>query len=57
MQLAVDVQLPACLNGNDGEAVFIDTEGSFVAERLVDIAQGAVTHCLYIAENTETIGS
>ena len=30
MQLAVDVQIPAALGGNEGEAVYIDTEGSFM---------------------------
>jgi len=49
MQLSVDVQIPVCFGGNAGQAVYIDTEGSFVVERLVDIAQAAVKHCHYIA--------
>ena len=49
MQLSVDVQIPSCFGGNDGHAVYIDTEGSFVVERLVDIARAAITHCHFIA--------
>jgi len=49
MQLSVDVQIPTCFGGNAGHAVYIDTEGSFVVERLADIAQAAVKHCHFIA--------
>ena len=45
MQLAVDVQIPECFGGVEGEAVYIDTEGSFLAERLADIAEVTVKHC------------
>jgi len=44
MQIAVDVQIPACFGGLEGEAVYIDTEGSFMLERLVDIADALVAH-------------
>ncbi|XP_048679516.1 DNA repair protein RAD51 homolog 3 isoform X4 [Lepidochelys kempii] len=50
MQLAVDVQIPECFGGLAGEAVFIDTEGSFMVERVVDIATACVQHCQLIAE-------
>jgi len=49
MQLSVDVQIPVCFGGNAGQAVYIDTEGSFVVERLVDITQAAIRHCQFIA--------
>ena len=49
MQLSVDVQIPVCFGGNAGHAVYIDTEGSFVVERLADIAQAAIRHCRFIA--------
>jgi len=49
MQLAVDVQIPVCFGGNAGHAVYIDTEGSFVVERLVDIVQATIRHCHFIA--------
>ncbi|XP_017395206.2 DNA repair protein RAD51 homolog 3, partial [Cebus imitator] len=39
MQLAVDVQIPECFGGVAGEAVFIDTEGSFM------VATYATMHC------------
>jgi len=49
MQLSVDVQIPVCFGGNAGHAVYVDTEGSFVVERLVDIAQATIRHCHLIA--------
>ncbi|XP_070571509.1 DNA repair protein RAD51 homolog 3-like [Ptychodera flava] len=48
MQLAVDVQIPAVFGGCEGEAVYVDTEGSFMVDRVIDIAQGTVTHCQHI---------
>lgn len=50
MQLVVDVQIPECFGGVGGEAVFIDTEGSFIVDRLVDIAQAAHKHCHQMAQ-------
>ncbi|EOB05165.1 DNA repair protein RAD51-like protein 3, partial [Anas platyrhynchos] len=50
MQLAVDVQIPECFGGVCGEAVFIDTEGSFMVDRVADIAAACVRHCQLIAE-------
>ncbi|XP_025927196.1 DNA repair protein RAD51 homolog 3 isoform X4 [Apteryx rowi] len=50
MQLAVDVQIPECFGGLAGEAVFIDTEGSFMVDRVVDVATACVQHCQLIAE-------
>lgn len=50
MQLAVDVQIPECFGGVAGEAVFIDTEGSFMVDRAADIAAACVRHCQLIAE-------
>ena len=55
LQLAVDVQIPECFGGNDGQAVFIDTEGSFLVERVVDIAQAAVEHCHYIESSQQCV--
>ncbi|XP_074641737.1 DNA repair protein RAD51 homolog 3-like isoform X2 [Tubulanus polymorphus] len=45
MQLCVDVQLPERFGGIEGEAIFIDTEGSFIVERLVTIAKSTIAHC------------
>ncbi|XP_075445893.1 DNA repair protein RAD51 homolog 3 isoform X2 [Ascaphus truei] len=50
MQLAVDVQIPECFGGVDGEAIYIDTEGSFMVERVVDIANSCVLHCNLITQ-------
>ncbi|KAJ3178499.1 DNA repair protein rad51c [Geranomyces variabilis] len=38
MQFCVNVQIPSAAGGVDGEAVFIDTEGSFIVDRVVEIA-------------------
>jgi RAD51-like protein 2 len=44
MQLAVDVQIPKAFGGQEGEAIYIDTEGSFVVERVAHMAQVVSTH-------------
>ena len=49
IQLCVAVQLPEALGGVQDEAVFIDTEGSFVVERVADVAKATVEHCRYMA--------
>ncbi|KAG2482481.1 hypothetical protein HYH03_018588 [Edaphochlamys debaryana] len=50
LQLSVSAQLPAALNGPQGQVVYVDTEGSFMVERCVDIAEGAVRHVRALAE-------
>ncbi|XP_019620165.1 PREDICTED: DNA repair protein RAD51 homolog 3-like [Branchiostoma belcheri] len=49
MQLAIDVQIPCVFGGLGGEAVYVDTEGSFMVHRLEDMAKAAVEHCRHIA--------
>lgn len=39
MQLVLNAQIPQQLGGNAGEALYIDTEGSFTAERLEEMAE------------------
>jgi RAD51-like protein 2 len=39
MQLAHNVQLPRKLGGAGGECIYIDTEGSFLTSRLIEIAK------------------
>ncbi|XP_002732740.1 DNA repair protein RAD51 homolog 3-like [Saccoglossus kowalevskii] len=51
IQLAVDVQIPSVFGGVEGEAIYIDTEGSFMVHRAVDIAQATVSHCISSIEN------
>lgn len=53
IQLAVDVQIPECFGGLGAKAVFIDTEGSFFVQRVIDLAHAAVEHCGLLAEDTE----
>lgn len=49
IQLVVDASIPEELGGAGGEAVYVDTEGSFIIERVVDIAQATVEHCHLMA--------
>ncbi|WIA36239.1 hypothetical protein OEZ86_007571 [Tetradesmus obliquus] len=42
MQLVVNVQLPPSLGGLSSQAMYIDTEGSFMTDRLIDMAIAAV---------------
>lgn len=53
MQLAVDVQIPECFGGVAGEAVFIDTEGSFMVDRVVSLATACIQH-LHLIAGTHT---
>ncbi|XP_049608797.1 DNA repair protein RAD51 homolog 3 isoform X1 [Syngnathus scovelli] len=53
LQLAVDVQVPPCFGGLGGQVVFIDTEGSFMVQRAVDLAAATVRHCTLLAEGAE----
>ena len=43
-QLCVSAQIPRAFGGVGGEAVYIDTEGSFMAERARDVAEASVRH-------------
>ncbi|XP_072163522.1 DNA repair protein RAD51 homolog 3-like isoform X1 [Diadema setosum] len=45
IQLSVDAQIPVCLGGAGGEAIYIDTEGSFIPQRAWEIGQAAAEHC------------
>ena len=49
MQLAVDVQIPECFGGVAGEAIFIDTEGSFMVDRVATLATACIQHLRLIA--------
>ncbi|KAI5083077.1 hypothetical protein GOP47_0002820 [Adiantum capillus-veneris] len=42
MQLAINVQIPKEADGIGGSAVYIDTEGSFMVERALQMAQACV---------------
>ena len=44
MQLCVDVTIPRENGGVAGEAIYIDSEGSFVPERLLVMAEALVSH-------------
>jgi RAD51-like protein 2 len=43
-QLALNVQIPDIFHGQGGEALFIDTEGAFIPERVADMAQELSKH-------------
>ncbi|XP_048582236.1 DNA repair protein RAD51 homolog 3 [Nematostella vectensis] len=53
MQLAVDVQIPEEFGGLDGEVIYIDTEGSFIVERVADIAAAAIKHLENVTESAD----
>ncbi|MBL1810932.1 DNA repair and recombination protein RadA, partial [Klebsiella pneumoniae] len=42
IQLAINVQIPVEYGGLGGKAVYIDTEGSFMVERVYQIAEGCI---------------
>lgn len=44
IQLALNVQIPKILNGQHGRALYIDTEGSFLPERVKEMATELVSH-------------
>ena len=50
MQLCVSVQMPEAFGGYEGSAVYIDTEGSFMAERAKEVAQATVSHLVSISQ-------
>lgn len=49
MQLAINVQMPTAFNGLDGEAVYVDTEGSFAAKRCLHMASAFCKHLQKVA--------
>ena len=50
MQLCVDARLPPAYGGVGGQAVYVDTEGSFSPERCWDMAEALVRHVRRSAE-------
>ena len=42
MQLCVNTQIPEVLGGLDGQAVYIDTEGSFMSKRIIEISNATI---------------
>ena len=44
IQLALNVQIPEVFNGLGGEAIYIDTEGSFMVERVAEMASEISNH-------------
>lgn len=44
MQLAVDVQIPVAFMGLGSEAIYIDTEGSFMVERVLEMSKAVLSH-------------
>ena len=52
MQLCVDAAIPECFGGVEGQSIYIDTEGSFVAERVAQISKATVEHCHAVSKST-----
>lgn len=53
IQLALNAQIPLCFNGKGGEAVYIDTEGSFMVERCQEMAAEISKHLMKIAKQQQ----
>ncbi|VDK31810.1 unnamed protein product [Taenia asiatica] len=53
LQTTLTVQIPQWCGGLDGEAVFLDTEGSFIPKRLRQMAVELVNHCENYADAEE----
>ena len=53
MQLAVDVTIPEEFGGVGGQAVYVDTEGSLVVERLAEMAAATVQHLGDLTQDME----
>uniref|UniRef100_A0A7S3DKA6 DNA repair protein RAD51 homolog 3 n=1 Tax=Palpitomonas bilix TaxID=652834 RepID=A0A7S3DKA6_9EUKA len=51
MQLCANVQIPAFFGGVEGEALYVDTEGSFTPERMNDIAIALHKHLLHMVKS------
>eukprot|EP00271_Cylindrocystis_brebissonii_P001866 TRINITY_DN12185_c0_g9_i1.p1 TRINITY_DN12185_c0_g9~~TRINITY_DN12185_c0_g9_i1.p1 ORF type:complete len:351 (+),score=56.76 TRINITY_DN12185_c0_g9_i1:174-1226(+) len=49
IQLAMNVQIPFQLEGLNGHAVYIDTEGSFMVERALEMAVGMIDDVKHLA--------
>lgn len=45
--------MPPSFGGVGGQVIFIDTEGSFVVQRVVDVATAVVRHCSMLVEDDE----
>ncbi|KAF2300510.1 hypothetical protein GH714_013883 [Hevea brasiliensis] len=45
IQLAVNVQIPPHCGGLGGRAIYIDTEGSFMVERALQVAEACIETC------------
>lgn len=57
MQLCIDARLPPAYGGVGGQAVYVDTEGSFSSERCWDMAEALVRHVRRSAERRARNGS
>lgn len=51
IQLAVDVQIPELFGGIHGECVYIDCEGSFIVDRVVEVSEAALEHLSTVAQD------
>jgi len=49
LQLAVDTHISEQHGGLGGDVIFIDTEGGFMIDRVVDIANATIKHCKCLA--------
>jgi predicted ATP-dependent serine protease len=55
MQAVLDVQIPAELGGIDGEAVYLDTEGSLMPARIAQMATALESHLQALVQVSEVL--
>lgn len=55
IQIAVNAHIPEAYGGANGHAIYIDTEGSFMVERVVEMADALVEHVELVAKQREAV--
>jgi RAD51-like protein 2 len=53
IQLSINVNIPSILDGVEGECIYIDTEGSFVIERVIEMSNSLINYIKQILLNNE----
>ena len=53
IQLACATHIPRELGGQGGQVIWLDTEGSLVVSRLLEVATATVEHCRTLGGNDD----
>ena len=57
LQMCCNVQIPGVFGGSGGQAVFIDTHGGLVIDRLVNMATALVSHLQSVTKHETDKGT